>query len=327
MRAGDHVWWMILAVMAAAGAAVLCGDVDDTADATAAFEVWGDVVRDVDQCGLTLVRVSEQEEMRLGRDLAAAAGWAGAAPSPWEPYVAAVGGRVAAHVRRPGIAYHFRVLESPEINAFALPGGRVFVTTGMLAFLRSEAELAFILGHEIAHVDQRHAIEALVTRIAMERIGLGDVGAVVDLPLVLVRAGYRKHQELEADLVGLRLAGLAGYDPDAAVAPFRRLVIREPGRLDPPHDPLTEAAGAVLAGLGSYLDSHPVTADRLKRLEQLSAGRRWWGRRARGYEGVENHRQKIPRSIREFPGEVAGVAGSAERESPPDDRERSGDRR
>lgn len=300
----DASWWLLLAVMAAAGAVVMRGDVDDSVSASSAFEVWGDVVRDVDQCGLTLVRVSAEEEMRLGRDLTASAGWAGDSSSPWQPYVEAVGAGVAAHVRRRDIDYRFRVVDSPEINAFALPGGRVFVTTGMLGFLTSEAELAFVLGHEIAHVDQRHAIEALVTQIAMERVGLGDVGKVADLPLRLIRAGYRKYQELEADTTGLHLATAAGYDPAAAVAPFRRLAVRDP-RSAPwsASNPIGEAAGAVLTGLGSYLDSHPVTPDRIRRLEQMIAGRRWWGGATGGFRGGENFRQKVPRSIREFPGE------------------------
>jgi beta-barrel assembly-enhancing protease len=304
-RLRDCVPWLILASMAGSGAIVLRGDVDDAVSTGAAFEVWGDVIRDLDQCGMTLVRVSAQEEMRMGRELAAA--WLSAVPSssPWQPYLKAVGDGVAAHVRRRGIEYRFHVFTSSEINAFAMPGGQVFVTTGMLEFIESEAELAFILGHEIAHVDQRHALEELAARIAMERIGIGEIGQVADLPWALVRGGYRKYQELEADLTGLHLASAAGYDTDAAVAVFRRLDAhwtREGS--PPPANPLDEAAAAVLTGLGSYLDSHPVTVERIARLEQLIAGRRWWGRSIGGYRGVENHRTKVPRATRVFPDEV-----------------------
>jgi len=297
----DTCWWLLLPVMAAAAAAVMNGDIDDSVSAGAAFEVWSDVVRDVDQCGLTLVRVADDEEMRLGRDLAASGHWQGAPSSPWHAYVGAVGAGVAAHVRRHGIEYQFHVVDSPEVNAFALPGGQVYVTTGMLEFLQSEAELAFVLGHEIAHVDQRHAIERLMTQLAMERIGLGDVGRLADLPLALVRGGYRKYQELEADTVGLRLGTAAGYEPTAAVTPFRRLEAQRRGmRPRAAANPLSEAAGAVATGLGSYLDSHPVTMDRIERLEQQIARRRWWGHLPGGFRGVENHRQKVPRSVREL---------------------------
>lgn len=298
----DAWWWLLLVVVAAAAAAVLRGDVDDTVSGDSAFEVWGDMVRDVDQCGLTLMRLSADEEMRLGRELAAAGGWREVSVSPWSGYVEAVGADVAAHVRRRGISYRFHVVDSSEVNAFALPGGPVYVTTGMLGFLESEAELAFVLGHEIAHVDQRHAIERLMTQLAMERIGLGDVGRLADLPLAFVRGGYRKYQELEADTVGLHLGTAAGYDPAAAVAPFRRLEAqRREVRPRAASNPLSEAAGAVVAGLGSYLDSHPVTRDRIERLEQMIAHRRRWGRGTGGFRGVENHRHRVPRSVRELP--------------------------
>src|SRR5438309_1550737 len=72
----------------------------------------------------------------------------------WTPYVNAVGQSLVPNVRRTGIAYQFHAIDSPEVNAFAVPGGQVFVFTGMLRFLKSEAELAAILGHEISHVDQ-----------------------------------------------------------------------------------------------------------------------------------------------------------------------------
>lgn len=309
MRISDHAWWIILVGMAAATAVVIRGDIDDSASPTSAFEVWGDIVRDVDQCGLSLVRVSEAEEMRLGRELAASAGWDAEPSSPWQPYVESVGTSIAAHVRRRGIEYRFRVVDIPEINAFALPGGLVFISEQMLAFLQSEAELAFVLGHEIAHVDQRHAIEALAAQIALDRIGLGDVGAVADLPMQLVRRGYRKYQELEADIAGLHFATVAGYDPAAALSPLRRLDGLAPSRTTHgADDPLGEAAGAVVTGLGSYLDSHPVTRERIARLDQLIAGRRWWNRDARSYKGMENHRQKTPRTTREFPNEYTAGA-------------------
>ncbi|MFM7205721.1 MAG: M48 family metalloprotease [Planctomycetaceae bacterium] len=299
----DRAWWGVLAVIVAAGVAVLAGDVDDTVDAGAAFEVWGDVVRDVDQFGLTLAGISAADETRLGRELAAP--WMPSASSPWQDYVDAVGRRLTAHVRRRGIDYRFHVLAVSDVNAFALPGGDVFVTEGLLEFLRSEAELAFVLGHEIAHVDQRHAIERLAARIALERIMLDDLAGIADLGPAFVRAGYRKYQELEADLAGMHLASAAGYDPDAAVAPLRRLAGREPTpSAGPRSTPLAEAAGAVLTGLGSYLDTHPVTLERVRRLEQLIAGRRWWGRARHGYRGVENHRRKVPRAAQEFPDEA-----------------------
>lgn len=301
MRVGDVQWAIVLATMVAGSVVVLRGDVDDSVSADSAMEVWGDVVRDVDQCGVTLVRVSEEEEMRLGREIAASMVDDSGPSSDWQAYVDAVGRDVARNVHRRGIEYAFHVISSPETNAFALPGGQVFVTTAMLEFLESEAELACVLGHEIAHVDQRHAIEHFHARIAMNRIGLDGIGAVADLPRMLIRMGYRKYQELEADIAGLRLATAAGYDDDAAVSPFARLA-EATGRpvRGRPANPLDESLGAIAGAIGSYFDTHPASADRIARLEQLIAGRRAWGRDVRGYVGVRNHREKIPRATTEF---------------------------
>ena len=114
-------------------------------------------------------------------------------------------------------------MEGSWINAFALPGGQVFISTGMLKFLRSESELASILGHEIAHVDQRHCIEMFQSQIALDRIGMDEIGQLAEMTHQLVSAGYRKYQEHEADAAGLRFAMAAGYEPVAIVSTFERL--------------------------------------------------------------------------------------------------------
>lgn len=306
MHIRGHVWWIILAAIALCGAAVLVGDVDGSVSGTSALEVWGDVMRDVDQLGLKLVHVSDEEEMQMGRDLAASMMGGTPRESPWQPYVEAVGRGLTPHVRRRGIHYKFHVLDWTEVNAFALPGGHVFVTAEMLGFLQSEAELAHVLAHEIAHVDQRHAIERLHSQIAMERVGLERIGAVADLPRMLVRMGYLKYQELEADIAGLRLATAAGYDPHAGMGVLERMsaTLSSPGpALRRPATPLEESLGAVAGAFGSYFDTHPASADRISRLSQLIAGRQPWLRGQRSYAGIENHRRKVPRATREYPGE------------------------
>lgn len=309
MQTSDMRWWIILAAMVLGGVVVLRGDMDDSVTADSAMEIWGDVVRDVDQCGATLIRVSEQEEMRLGRELASSMVEGEAPPSPWDAYVDGVGRSLVRNVRRRGIDYDFHVIPSEETNAFALPGGQVFITTGMLEFLESEAELACVLGHEIAHVDQRHAIERLHTQISMKRIGMDEIGAVAGFPRMLVRMGYRKYQELEADVTGLRLATAAGYDAEAAVAPFIRMVgaMGRPRR-SRPANPLDESLLAIAGAVGSYFDTHPASADRIVRLEHLIAHRRAWASPdSRAYVGVRNHREKVPRATREFADEFTAV--------------------
>lgn len=136
----------------------------------------------------------------------------------------------------------------------------------------------------------------------MERIGLDEIGAVADLPRMIIRMGYRKYQELEADVAGLRLATAAGYDANAAMAPFVRMLgAMDRPRQSRPANPLDESLQAIAEAVGSYFDTHPASADRIVRLQQLIAGRRAWARPdVRAYVGIRNHREKVPRATREF---------------------------
>ena len=120
----------------------------------------------------------------------------------WTPYVDAVGQTLVPWVRRHGIAYQFHVIDSSEVNAFSVPGGQVFVFTGMLQFLQSEAELAAILGHEIAHMDQRHCIEKYQYELAARKVGLEGIGHIADRARLPITIAYQKNQEIEADAQG-----------------------------------------------------------------------------------------------------------------------------
>lgn len=140
-------------------------------------------------------------------------------------YVQYVGAKVAAKSHRPELSYRFTVLDSKEVNAFALPGGFVFVTRGLLSYLNTEAQLAAVLGHEIGHVTARHAVRqhsasqltSIGTAIGAAFIpGLGQAGYQLAgvLGTALIR-GYGREHELEADRLGAEYLARTGYDPDA----------------------------------------------------------------------------------------------------------------
>src|SRR6266478_5626460 len=129
-----------------------------------------------------------------------------------EHYLTRVGEQVArdAHRRLP---YKLHYLPSPYlINAFALPGGHVYVGGGLLSLMDSEDELAAVIGHEIEHIDHYHCADRAQQEQALRKIPLGGL---VALPIEVFEAGYSKDQELEADREGTHLAAQAGYSATA----------------------------------------------------------------------------------------------------------------
>ncbi len=168
------------------------------------------------------VRVGRQEDPKIRKEY-------GVYDDPaLQAYVSEVGQKLARASHRPGLEYHFTVVDSPEINAFALPGGYIYITRGILAFMNSEAELAAVLGHELGHVTARHSVQQISAATAAQvgasilqifvpqaRGGLGD--AVIDLLGGALLAGYGREHELEADRLGAEYLARTGYDPQAMV--------------------------------------------------------------------------------------------------------------
>ncbi len=153
-------------------------------------------------------------------------------------YVDQVGQRLAASSHRTGLTYHFTLLDSTEVNAFALPGGYVYITRGLLAYLNSEAELAAVLGHEIGHVTARHSVRQYSAAMAAN-VGytLGSIfvpelrnQGAQDLFNVLGGAllrGYGRDHELEADRLGAQYLARTGYDPQAMIQVIKVLKNQE----------------------------------------------------------------------------------------------------
>jgi predicted Zn-dependent protease len=294
----------LLVLMAACGGAVAMGHLDPNVNLDSAREIWADVLRDVDEFGLHATRIPAEKEMRLGAEMAEQIkSWGPEDPAATK-YVSDVGAGLLANVNRKAIRYRFHVIRSSEINAFALPGGQIYVLSGMLDFLHSEAELAQILGHEISHVDLRHCVERYQYELALKKVGAGSVGPIVEIAHSLVAIGYSQAQELEADASGERLAIEAGYDPDAAVAVFNRMKTTfGEASASPATTPLGETGRAVGEAIANYFRTHPPSADRARQLSDMVAAnhRKLSGRIV--YRGVENYRERISWSEREFASE------------------------
>ena len=153
-----------------------------------------------------------------------------------QAYVSRIGQRLAARSHRPDIDYTFTVLDSPEVNAFALPGGYVYITRGIMAYFNSEAELAGVLGHELGHVTARHSVRQQSAATATSLLGgilLGAAGAgrgaaelFQTVQLAAIR-GYGRDQELEADRLGAQYLARAGYDSGEMLDVVRILADQE----------------------------------------------------------------------------------------------------
>ncbi|MCX7193124.1 MAG: M48 family metalloprotease [Proteobacteria bacterium] len=155
-----------------------------------------------------------------------------------QDYVNSVGQRIARQSHRPNLQYHFTVLDTPDINAFALPGGYVYITRGILAYLNSEAELAAVLGHEIGHVTARHGVRQ---QSAAQAANIGLTIASIFVPEIntaggsnlanmvggALLSGYGREHELEADKLGAEYLARTDYDPQAIITVIKVLKNQE----------------------------------------------------------------------------------------------------
>lgn len=167
---------------------------------------------------------SQTEEIAIGRQIAG--NLLGAAPLVKAPalqkYVNSVGRWVASQSERPDLEWHFGVIESDDVNAFAIPGGYVYLTRGLYRLLKSEAGLAGVLGHEIAHVVRKHHLKLLQQgrlvdlggKLIAKQAGESEqVRKLVGSGAEIVARSLDKQAEFEADRIGVVLATRAGYDP------------------------------------------------------------------------------------------------------------------
>lgn len=180
-------------------------------------------------------------------------------------YINLIGKGIAANAGRPELNFTFGILDSETVNAFAAPGGYIFVTKGALRLMQDESELAAVLGHEIGHVVAKHIVNELRIR-AEDTEGLASAGMIsgatdpirlalqqmVDKAVeILFDRGYQRKDEFEADRIGSTLVAMAGYDPTA----LRRYLLR-----------MDEKAGAATADIHR---THPPNSERIAAISEF----------------------------------------------------------
>jgi predicted Zn-dependent protease len=207
-----------------------------------------------------LTLVSTEQEIALGKEGAQQiAESIGRYPDPKvQAYVEGIGKKMAARSERPELPWTFTVLDDPTVNAFALPGGPIFVTRGILTHMNSEAELASVLGHEIGHVTARHSVEQLSKQqLAQVGLGLGMIlsedvrqyGQLAGVGLQLAFLKFGRDHERQSDELGFRYMTQVGYDPRPMADMFTTLARASK----------QEGQGGKLPG---WLSTHPDPEDR-----------------------------------------------------------------
>lgn len=229
---------------------------------------------------MSATRLSDDEEIRIGDLIAAqneqrfasANAASGAGQAKMEAYVKDVGLRVSARARRK-LPYRFHYIpDEGFVNAFALPGGHVFIGKGLIQLMDTEDSLAAVLGHEVEHIDRYHCAERYQIEARLRHIPLGGLAG---LPIALFEAGYTKDQEVEADTDGTRLAVWAGYSPQGAIHLFQAFAKLEPGDGRAAKNPPEEISRIAFQSLVEYFRSHPRAQDRIRNIQQLIATERW----------------------------------------------------
>jgi predicted Zn-dependent protease len=221
------------------------------------------MVDTVKNVGKAVKEIDEPEEIAIGRDVASRL--LGAAPLVADPrlqrYVNHVGRWLAAQTERPDLPWQFGVLDSPNVNAFAVPGGTIFITRGLLDRMRNEAELAGVLGHEIVHVLRKHHLKAIQKGAQSSLAGdalstaLKDRAGPARDKLIafgteMYSRGLDKSDELEADRLGVVIAARAGYDAYGLPSVLQTL----------------QAMNAQDSALALMFKTHPAPGERLDTL-------------------------------------------------------------
>lgn len=230
---------------------------------------WMGCARDPITGRRQLVLVSEAEEIAMGRQASADVDVSmGLYPDDaLQTYVEGLGLELARRSERPELPWRFRIVDSPVVNAFALPGGYIYVTRGILAHMGSEAALVGVIGHEIGHVTARHSVEQMSKQqLVGLGVGLGGIffpevqqfGDVLGGSLGLLFLKFGRDAERESDRLGVRYSLTAGYDPTEMATFFAVLGRLSEGR----------------ASVPSWASTHPDPQDREQAiLEQLRVER------------------------------------------------------
>ena len=259
---------LLIALLAAALVYAQKEKVEAPVGANAVLYLLADSQRDLTRMPTAFTRLSDEEEAKFGEQIAQPLidrrDLTGEQRKAEEIIRSAAARLTKFRTRRlPIRAYYL----PGEYNAFALPGGAVFVGGDLLAAMKTEDQLAAVIGHEIEHIDRYHCAERMQIELAMRKL---PIGAVARLPIAVFTAGYNKGEELEADREGVRLAAKAGYSAAGALDVFA-LFSNPDGEHSRASTPQGEVADIALSAVTGYFRSHPLVPERIAQVKTLIA--------------------------------------------------------
>jgi predicted Zn-dependent protease len=225
------------------------------------------IIDSVQNVGKAAQEIDQKQEIEIGQDMAARL--LGAAPLVANPglqrYVNHVGRWLASQTERPDLPWRFGVLDAPQLNAFAVPGGTIFLTRGLVQSMKSEAELAGVLAHEIVHVVKKHHLKAIqknaqtalagdALSLALERSGRNSESRekLISFGTEMYSRGLDKGDELDADRLGVVIAARGGYEAYGLPAVLQTLQAMNPED----------------SSLALMFKTHPSPAERLDALSE-----------------------------------------------------------
>jgi predicted Zn-dependent protease len=256
VRERRHLRWAVALVLAASVASSACANLPIALPTTGGFGRIG-------AAALIPIGAGKEREIGFGIASTVAGRYKLVADPALNQYVSLVGAAVAEQSARVGeVDFYFGVLDTDDVNAFAAPGGWIFVTRGALALMRSEAELAGVLAHEIAHVDQKHVLEDIrrsdVMATATDEAALQGplLDQIAAAGASLLFTGLAREDEVEADSIGALYASEVGYRPDGMLQFLQHL---------------EQSAGSQARGVREWVATHPPTAERIEALRRSMA--------------------------------------------------------
>jgi Zn-dependent protease with chaperone function len=218
------------------------------------FRMGHKITKSVDEAGQELLGLSLKEEQQVGRERME---------------------RLASPIlklrTRPELPYQFLILDGKDVNMFAHIGGYVYARQGLLEFVQNDAELQFILAHEIAHVDRKHAARRMTYAARAASVGGRAAQTAAQLAYVVIAVGYSEEDEFEADAWAMQSLLRVGRSRTEALSALRHLLayLRE-RQSEPAPTPPNSGVERVLRQIDEHFRSHPPAAERLRRLEALN---------------------------------------------------------